>query len=456
MCKRKNIGALILAAGKGTRMNADGPKVLQTILKEPMLAYVVKTLEKVVGDNIWPIVGYQASKVEDAFPEFKARFILQKEQLGTGHALQTAWEIVVNHQLDFILVVNGDTPLIPEKKLDELIKVCISQDADIGILTITLDDPGSYGRIIRDDQGLVESIIEAKDFAWGKFDQEIKEVNAGIYLFKVQSVDNLLAKLDNNNRQNEYYITQLITLASEQKMKILALNCGQNIELLGVNTPLELVRQEEVLRKKIVNKWLDKGVIIRSPDLVRIGPYVQIEPGSQITGPTEIYGKTIIGRGTIIESHCYIENSKIGAANIFSFSHIVDTQVEDGVNIGPFARLRPGTRLKNGARIGNFVEVKKSLIGPGSKVNHLTYIGDSEIGEKVNVGAGTITCNYDGQYKHKTVIEDCAFIGSNTALVAPVRIGSGALIGAGSTITKDVPENNLGIARAKQKNLKRS
>ena len=239
-------------------------------------------------------------------------------------------------------------------------------------------------------------------------------------------------------------------------MKILALNCGQNIELLGVNTPLELVRQEEVLRKKIVNKWLDKGVIIRSPDLVRIGPYVQIEPGSQITGPTEIYGKTIIGRGTIIESHCYIENSKIGAANIFSFSHIVDTQVEDGVNIGPFARLRPGTRLKNGARIGNFVEVKKSLIGPGSKVNHLTYIGDSEIGEKVNVGAGTITCNYDGQYKHKTVIEDCSFIGSNTALVAPVRIGSGALIGAGSTITKDVPENNLGIARAKQKNLKRS
>jgi bifunctional UDP-N-acetylglucosamine pyrophosphorylase/glucosamine-1-phosphate N-acetyltransferase len=265
----------------------------------------------------------------------------------------------------------------------------------------------------------------------------------------------LLAKLDNNNRQNEYYITQLISLASEQNMKVLALNCGKGTELLGVNTPAELVGQEEVLRKKIVNKWLNKGVIIRSPDLVRIGPNVQLEPGVEITGPAEIYGVSAISRGAVIESHSYIENSNICAAHVFSFSHIVETEVEDGVNIGPFARLRPGTRLEKGARIGNFVEVKKSFIGTGSKVNHLSYIGDSEIGEKANVGAGTITCNYDGQYKHKTIIGDSAFIGSNTALVAPVKVGAGALIGAGSTITRDVPENNLGIARTRQKNLKR-
>jgi bifunctional UDP-N-acetylglucosamine pyrophosphorylase/glucosamine-1-phosphate N-acetyltransferase len=455
MCNRKNIGALILAAGKGTRMNVNGPKVLQTILKEPMLAYVVKTLEKVAGDNIWPIVGYQANKVEDAFPEFKARFILQKEQLGTGHALQIAWQTVLTHQLDWVLVVNGDTPLIPEEKLDELIRACSSHDADIGILTITLDDPGSYGRVIRDRQGFVQAIIEARDFDASKFDQEVNEVNAGIYFLKAESVHDLLAKLDSNNRQNEYYITQLISLASEQNMKVLALNCGKGTELLGVNTPAELVGQEEVLRKKIVNKWLNKGVIIRSPDLVRIGPNVQLEPGVEITGPAEIYGVSAISRGAVIESHSYIENSKICAAHVFSFSHIVETEVEDGVNIGPFARLRPGTRLEKGARIGNFVEVKKSFIGTGSKVNHLSYIGDSEIGEKANVGAGTITCNYDGQYKHKTIIGDSAFIGSNTALVAPVKVGAGALIGAGSTITRDVPENNLGIARTRQKNLKR-
>lgn len=456
MFSHKNIGALILSAGKGTRMNAEGPKVLQTILKEPMLAYVLKTLENVVGENIWPIIGHQAYKVEDGFPRYKGRFILQKEQLGTGHAVQVAWQTVVDQQLDWVLVVNGDTPLIPEEKLEELIRLCISKDADIGILTITLDDPGSYGRVIRDEKGHVQAIIEAKDFDDSKFGQEVKEVNAGVYLLKVESAHDLLAKLDNENRQNEYYITQLIGLASARKNKILALNCGENTELLGVNTPKELVLQEEALRKKIVNKWLDKGVIIRSPDFVRIGPKVQLEPGVEITGPAEIYGSSIISRGAVIESHCYVEDSKICAAHVFSFSHIVETEVDDDVNIGPYARLRPGTRIKKGARVGNFVEVKKSVIGQGSKVNHLSYIGDSEVGEKVNVGAGTITCNYDGQNKHKTIIEDGAFIGSNTALVAPVKVGARALIGAGSTITRDVPENNLGIARARQKNLKRS
>jgi len=456
MLSQKNIGALILSAGKGTRMNAEGPKVLQTILKEPMLAYVLKTLEKVVGENIWPIIGHQAIKVEHAFPKYKGRFILQKEQLGTGHAVQVAWQTVLEEQLDWVLVVNGDTPLIPEEKLEELTRLCLSENADIGILTITLDEPGSYGRVIRDDQGNVHAIIEAKDFDHSKFGQEVKEVNAGVYLLKVDAVHDLLAKLDNKNRQNEYYITQLISLASEQKKKILGLNCGGNTELLGVNTPKELVIQEETLRKKIVNKWLDKGVIIRSPDFVRIGPKVQLEPGVEITGPVELYGSSKISRGAVIESHCYVENSKICAAHVFSFSHIVETDIDDEVNIGPFARLRPGTKIKKGARVGNFVEVKKSVIGYGSKVNHLSYIGDSEVGEKVNVGAGTITCNYDGQDKHKTIIEDGAFIGSNTALVAPVKVGARALIGAGSTITRDVPENNLGIARARQKNLKRS
>jgi len=450
-----SIGALILAGGKGTRLYSTRPKVLQTILETPLLEYVYLRFKPLFGDRLWTVVGFAHEEIEATFPHDKDRFILQSPQLGTGHALQVAWSTIRHSGVKYVVVANGDTPFVSDQALADLVKQGLEKSADIAFLSIILDDPGSYGRVVRKSDGSVRAIVEARDFAQMDPGDEIHEVNSGIYFLRVDAVDRLLAHLTDDNAQNEIYITQLVDLACGMEMQVAAVEQGDGPELFGINTPQELIDAENRLCPSIVADWIDRGVIIRNKDLVRIGPKAELAPGVDITGPCEIYGRSVLGPGTRVHSHCRIENSQLNGCQVHSFSHINDTQVGKDCSVGPYARLRPGTVLEQNAKVGNFVEIKKSVLGEGSKASHLTYLGDSTIGKEVNIGAGTITCNYDGENKHRTHIGDGSFIGSNTAVVAPVRIGRGVLVGAGTVVTKDVPDDSLCIARAKQKNLKR-
>jgi bifunctional UDP-N-acetylglucosamine pyrophosphorylase/glucosamine-1-phosphate N-acetyltransferase len=450
-----SIGALILAGGKGTRLYSTRPKVLQTILETPLLEYVYLRFNPLFGERVWTVVGFAHEELEAAFPYARERFVLQSPQRGTGHALQVAWPTIRETGITHLVVANGDTPFVSEQALADLVKQGLSEHADIAFLSIVMDDPGSYGRVVRKADGSVRAIVEARDFEQMDPGDEIHEVNSGIYLLRVEAIDRLLPGLTDDNAQKELYITQLVDLACGMGMRVVAVEQGDGPELFGINTPQELIDAENRLCPAIVQEWIDKGVIIRNKAMVRIGPRAELAPGVDITGPCEIYGQSNLGPGTRVHSHCRIENSQLNGCQVHSFSHIADTQVGKDCSVGPFARLRPGTVLEQGARIGNFVEIKKSVIGKGSKASHLTYIGDSIIGKEVNIGAGTITCNYDGKNKHTTQIGDGSFIGSNTAVVAPVRIGRGVLVGAGTVVTKDVPDDTLCIARAKQKNLKR-
>ncbi len=449
------IGALILAGGKGTRLYSTRPKVLQTILETPLLEYVYLRLTPLFDQRVWTIVGFGHEEIKKAFPQSSHRCILQSPQLGTGHALQVAWPTILDAGITHLVVANGDTPFVPEQALQDLVNQGLRERADLAFLSIVMDDPGSYGRVIRKADGSVRAIVEARDFASMDPGDEIHEVNSGIYLLRVEAMDKLVSLLTDDNAQNELYITQLVDLACTNGMRVVAVEQGDGPELFGINTPQELVDAENRLCPKIVQSWIDKGVIIRNQESVRIGPKVELAPGVDITGPCEIYGDSILGPGTKVHSHCRIENSQLNGCQVHSFSHIQTALVGKDCSVGPYARLRPGAVLKEDAKVGNFVEIKKGILGEGSKASHLTYIGDAVIGKDVNIGAGTITCNYDGTAKHTTHIGDGSFIGSNTAIVAPVSIGRNALVGAGTVVTKDVSDTTLCIARARQKNLKR-
>ncbi len=328
-----------------------------------------------------------------------------------------------------------------------------AKGADLAFATLDVEQAGSYGRVVREGDK-VQAIVEAKDYDEKIHGPESGEVNSGLYYINLRVAEEFLPKITCDNKSAEYYITDLVGLLVGAKIPVLGVKCGNNTSLLGINSPLELEDSEENLRKQIVTKALESGVIIHAKDLVRLGPDVNIEPGAEIFGPCEIYGKSHVERGASIQSHCVIMDSHIAShAKILSFCHMEGATVGSESHVGPYARLRPGAVLKDKCKVGNFVEVKKSTLEKGAKVSHLSYIGDASVGAGANVGAGTITCNYDGVNKYKTQIGSNAFIGSNTALVAPVSIGDGALVGAGSVITKDVPNAQLGIAREKQKNL---
>lgn len=448
-----DISAVVLAAGKGTRMKSDLPKVLHELLKKPMLCYLLDTLHRMDFCQTFVVGGHGHELLKQRLSHPQDRFILQADQLGTGHALQQAWPAVSEQGARWLLVVNGDTPLVTEENLQQLISQALGADADLGFLSLVLDNPDGYGKVLRSSRGTVKAVVEAKDYKLDVHGPCAGEVNSGIYLFRISSLATLLYDLDDQNEQNEFYITQLISLAGERDMNVQAVSAGKCPELLGINTPAQLLAQEEYLRKSLVDELIKSGVIVRNQDQVRIGPDALVEPGVDITGPCEIYGTSFIGQGTRIHSHCYIEDTSIRESEIFSFSHLQKSVIKELTTIGPFARLRPGTVIEKGAKAGNFVEIKNSSIGMNSKVSHLSYIGDARMESEVNVGAGTITCNYDGLNKHRTVIGHQVFIGSNTSLVSPVRLGDGSMIGAGSTITQDVPEGTLAIARSRQKNL---
>lgn len=455
MAQRGHVAGLVLAAGKGTRMKSDKPKVLHRLLDEPMLWYVYQALSRLLPEaNIFSVVGFGSQEVAKAFPHQAERFVFQEQQLGTGHALQCAYPRLVENGFSKLLVVNGDAPLLTGQALERLLAASQEQAADIAFISLELADPTGYGRVVRTESGDVQAIVEDKDLASRPGAQAIQEVNAGIYCFDVAALVDRLEGLSNQNAQGEYYITELIDLALASGGRVVAVNEGEDEQFLGVNSPRELIGCEELLKQRRVDQLLDSGVTVHAPDLVRIGPEVSVEPGAELSGPLEIFGRSRIEAGARVDSNVWMRDAGIGpSAWIRQFSHLESVQVGQGCQVGPYARLRPETVLEDGAKVGNFVEVKKSRLAAGAKANHLAYLGDTQVGEQANIGAGTITCNYDGKNKHVTTIGSKSFIGSNTALVAPVEIGEESLVGAGSVITRDVPGKSLAVARSKQKNL---
>lgn len=451
-----SLGGLVLAGGQGKRMGSTGPKVLMRLLGEPMLFYIYQALSSVLPEEaIWTVVGYQREKLDSAFSRYASRFVHQQQQLGTGHALFCAYPLLRENGIRHCLVVNGDVPLVPPRALQDLQGKALSQKADVAFLTMRLAHPSGYGRVIRGEGDIVRRIAEEKDLQASE--AGVDEVNAGIYCLDLERIGSYLERMDQNNVQGEYYLPQLAEIAAREGGRVSAVCVEDGAkELLGVNNPQELVYNEEILSRRIRQYWLESSVIVRNPEQVRIGPRVSLEPGSELTGPLEIYGASRIEAQARVDSHVWISDSTVAeGAWIRSFSHLEGARVEQSAQVGPYARLRQAAVLKPESKVGNFVEVKKAVLGPESKANHLAYIGDASVGSGANIGAGCITCNYDGIAKHQTTIGDQAFIGSNVSLVAPLQIGARAVVGAGSTISKSVPDSFLAVARAKQKNLER-
>ncbi len=459
-----NVYAVILAAGKGSRMFSKKPKALQSILGEAMISYVYAAIKE-YSQEIFTVVGHGAEEIKDHYSNCQLELygvkaeencILQNEQLGTGHALLIAHQSIkekINLQNnDKILVVNGDAPLLTSEIIAGFIEK--SKNFALTFLSLNLENPKGYGRVLREkhSEGKVLGIIEEKDFTLKYPHQEIHEVNSGIYLINNEILTKFLPLLSSQNAGQEYYLTDVIELAKQNAFEVEAFCLGHNKALLGVNTAHELYVAEKFLAEQENIKRMNENVLLHHPESIRISPFAKIAKGVEIFGPCEIYGNCQIEQFTCLESHTVIKNSQIGEnCQIKSFSHLEEAILENNVTVGPYARLRPGSELASSCKVGNFVEIKKSRLGQGSKVNHLSYIGDASLGTNVNVGAGSITCNYDGVKKHQTIIGDNAFLGSNTAYVAPVKIGKNSLVGAGSVITKDVPDFHLAVSRAEQK-----
>ncbi len=439
---------LVLAAGKGTRMRSDLPKVLHPIGGRPLVQHVVDTARQVGGEQILIVVGHGAEKVEERMAAADVKFVLQAEQLGTGHAVQQALPMVRGDAI--VLILYGDVPLTRAETLQKLIAGV--NDQQMGLLTVNMQDPTGYGRIVRDDSNAVVAIVEHKDAS--DTQKKIREINTGIMAVKAGHLQKWLPQLQNNNAQGEYYLTDIIAMAKADGVAIHVEQPNAVEEVEGINNRQQQAALERFYQKQQANELMVAGVTLLDPARLDIrgnliaGRDVVIDINCVFEGEVEL------GDGVVIEPNCVIINSKIGAGtHIKAYSHIEEAELAASCEIGPYARLRPGTQLADQVKIGNFVETKKAKIAKGSKVNHLSYIGDASIGTKVNVGAGTITCNYDGVNKFKTEIGDNAFIGSNSALVAPVKIGAGATVGAGSIITKDVEAAELAIARSKQRNI---
>lgn len=441
-----SIKTIILAAGQGTRMRSSRPKVLHEIANKALLQHVYETSLSLENNQIFIIYGHGGETVKQALNDFDATWIEQKQQLGTGHAVQQAIHHVDDP--DTVLILYGDVPLLKAQTIQTLLhKVSLSS---LALLTVNLDDPTGYGRIVRDKDHAVLKIVEQKDA--NEVEAQIKEGNTGILACKGSQLKQWLSRLSNNNAQNEYYLTDIIEMAVEDGLSIETTQAGSQDEVLGVNNRSQLAHLERVYQLEQAQSLMEKGVTLRDPSRVDLrGSFAELGQDIDVDINVIFEGVNRIGSNVKIGPNCLIKNSSIANdAEILANSVIEDAVVGAASRIGPFARLRPQTELADHVHIGNFVEIKKSSVATGSKINHLSYIGDSEVGSKVNIGAGTITCNYDGVNKFKTIIEDGAFIGSDTQLVAPVTVGKNATIGAGSTITKDAPADQLTLSRTKQ------
>jgi len=437
------VNIVILAAGPGKRMHSSTPKVLHRLAGRAMLAHVFDAAKQLSPKVICVVYGHGGERVRQAANENGVIWVMQEPQLGTGHAVMQA-ALHLDERWP-TLVLYGDVPLIRAETLKQLVE---ATGKGLGLLTATLDRPTGYGRILRNGKKVV-GIVEEKDA--NARQRALREINTGIVVAPTKKLKSWLAKLQNHNAQKEYYLTDIVALAAKERVSVTAIQAGAAWETLGVNTRAELAELERIYQRKLAAALLEQGVALADPSRCDVRGSLACGRDVAVDVNCVFEGEVKLGDGVSVGANCVLKDVTVGAGTrVEPFCHLEDADIGADCRIGPYARIRPGTRLAEGVHIGNFVEVKASSIGAGSKANHLTYIGDSEVGRNVNVGAGTIVCNYDGANKHRTVIEDDVFIGSDTQLVAPVRVGRGATLGAGTTLTQDAPAGELTLSRVKQ------
>lgn len=447
----ESLASVVLAAGKGTRMKSALIKVLHPIAGQPMITWPVTAAREAGSDPIVLVIGHQANAVQGTFRGAKDILCaMQEEQLGTGHAVACALDALSGFR-GTILILCGDTPLLRAETLKNMLAYHRDNSAAITVLTAMMDDPYGYGRVVRDAAGRVTRIVEQKDA--DPEEQEIREINSGIYCMDSDFLYANIKAIGNNNAQQEYYLTDLLAIAVRKELTCLAIQAADADEIMGVNDRIQLASAGLILRSRINREHMLNGVTIIDPENTYIDQGVTIGCDTTIHPGCSIGGGTVIGEGCLIDGGVSITGCRIGDdCHIKAASVLEDSELGEDVTIGPMAHLRPGTVLGNQVKIGNFVETKKIVMGKGSKASHLTYLGDAEIGRNVNIGCGTITCNYDGVNKHRTVIGDDVFIGSDVQLVAPVTVGRNSLVAAGTTVTSDVPPDSLTISRVPQVN----
>lgn len=439
------LSIVILAAGQGTRMKSARPKVLHHLAGKPMLQHVIDTGRELDPDQVIVVIGHHSDQVREQMAEQNLEFVEQQEQLGTGHAVAQCLDVLTEG--NDILVLYGDVPMISSVTLASLLANV--GESDVNILSFMPENSTGYGRIVRQANDQVVAIVEEKDADQAQ--KDIRESNSGIMVIAGNRARALVEQLDNNNTQSEYYLTDVVKHAVDSGLKVSATICEDADEVLGVNNQTQLAQVESQFRRKQASKLMEAGAKLYDPNRIDIRGTVHVGADVEIDVNCIFIGDVVLGDHVRIAANCVIENSTIGANSIVLPMTSIDTaRIGERVSVGPFARIRPGTECADGVKIGNFVETKKAHIGEGSKVSHLSYIGDSVVGKSVNIGAGTITCNYDGINKFKTIIEDDVFVGSGTQLVAPVTLARGTTIGAGSTITRDTPADQLTLTRAKQ------
>ena len=440
--------SVILAAGMGTRMKSKMPKVLHKVCGKPLSKWVIDASEAAGADKVCAVVGHKAETVKEVLGDV-CEFALQAEQKGTGHAVMQAIDVIKNSKGE-VVILNGDTPLITAETINKAIEYHKNNGNQATVITAILDDATGYGRIVRDNDGSVLKIVEQKDAS--KEEKKIDEVNSGMYVFDAQSLVYALDKITPNNAQGEYYLTDTLEILLSAGKKIGGYAISDNDEIRGINDRVQLNEAEKIMQKRINEYHMRNGVTMRNPESV------YIEDGVEIGNDTEICQNVTIKSGTKIGSDCVIGSGSMldravihDGVDVLS-SVILESEVDEGTHVGPFAYIRPNCHVGKEVKVGDFVELKNSNIDDGTKISHLTYIGDSDVGKRVNFGCGTVTCNYDGKKKYRTTIGDDCFVGCNTNFVSPINVGDGVYIAAGSTITEDIPENSLSIARARQVN----
>jgi bifunctional UDP-N-acetylglucosamine pyrophosphorylase / glucosamine-1-phosphate N-acetyltransferase len=444
------VAIAIMAAGKGTRLKSQLPKVLHEVGGKPLLEHVIRAAVRVVpAQDVYAIIGHEAARVRSAMEHTGVKFVLQAEQRGTGHALMVARHALAGY--DHVIVLSGDAPMITPETIGRLRNFHLEDQAAMTLLSAELENPTGYGRVIRKSahSAEVQAIVEEKSASAAQ--KKIREINSGFYVFDAKELYAHIEKLSTANAHGEYYLTDMAEVLRKAKQRVVAWKAADAHEILGGNTRADLAEIDHYIRIWKCSQLMVEGVTIFYPETCVIDSDVEIAPDTVIEPYVQLLGKTRIGTGCRVRSYCVIRDSEIGDGVTIRPGCIMDeARVSAGAVIGPYSHLRPGSEIGEGAHVGNFVETKKIRLGKGSKANHLTYLGDAEIGAGVNIGAGTITCNYDGVNKNTTVIEDGAFIGSDSTLVAPVRVGKGAYVGAASCITDDVPANALAIGRGRQ------
>lgn len=443
----KDFTAVILAAGEGSRMKSKTPKVMHKICGIPILSHVIRAARKAGASRIVIVVGKNRQIVQDALTDQDIEFVVQEQQLGTGHALMQAKEVVGENST--ITVLYGDMPVITAESISSMVDFHRKNNADATVMTAIVEDPTGYGRIIRENEK-VKAIREEKDASLEE--KAIKEINSGFYCFDSSQVFKALSQVKNNNRQGEYYLTDVVEILNLENKDVLAFKLKDPDELNGVNDRRQLAHVQRIIQQRIVDEHMKNGVTFINPEQVKVDVDVEIGQDSILYPGVILEGNTKIGQGCTIIGQSRIVDSILGNDVIINLSHIEGSEILDGVKIGPYSNIRPDCVIGPDVKIGDFVEVKNSSVGQGTKIPHLSYIGDSDIGRNVNIGAGVIFVNYDGIKKHHSLVQDNAFIGCNSNLIAPAYVGKGAFIAAGSTITDEVPEESLAIARSKQEN----